>query len=180
MPNKNTILFSDINKKGIPGIIYYDKITKDLSVLYKASNPSTKLELCLFKEDLFLGEFGLDRMYAGSIISRLKTKTIDFSKREIIYESSLNDLGNIQCRDRLMFIRNLSKEREKLAYEVVEYVSKDKSPKVLSDIKFASHMIDMDGVLLLPHLGKYYVLKGISDFTKIDNLKKKKKEGALE
>jgi hypothetical protein len=178
MPNKNTILLTDVNKKGIPGVLYYDKITKKISVLYKASNPATKLELCLSDKVLYLGEFGLDRMFAGTIISELKTKTIDFSKRNIIYESPINDIGNMQCRDSLIFVKNLSKENDKLSYEVVEYVSKGKPTKILSDVNFASHTIDMDGVLLLPYLGKYYVLKGKSDFTKTDILKSSKKDDA--
>jgi hypothetical protein len=173
MPNNNTVIFTDLNKKGVSGVIYYDKITKKNSVLYKGSNPSTKHELCLSGENLFFGEFGLNELFSGSIISKLKTKTIDFSKREILYESSLNDLGNLHCNEQLLFIKDLSKERQKLAYEVVELNQNDKKVKTLSDINFASHIIDMDGVILMPHLGKYYVIKGKGDFTKKDLLKKR-------
>ena len=173
MPNNNTIIYSDLNKKGLPGVIYYDKITKKVSVLYKASNPATKIELCLSGENLYLGEFGLDPKFSGSVISRMKVKSIDFSKRDILYESSLNDVGNINCKGSVTFVQNLLKKREKLSYEVVEISNVDKRIKVLSDVNFASHIIDMDGVLLLPHLGKYYVLKGKSDYTKTDILKRK-------
>lgn len=174
MPNNNTILYSDLNKKGVPGVLYYDKITKQTNILYKASNPATKLELCLNKENIFLGEFGLDNLFKGSAISLLKANAIDFSKREILYESSLNDIGNISCSNALLFIQNLSKQRKKLAYELVELGLGTKRVKVLSDINFASHSIDMDGVILLPHLGKYYVVKGKSDYTNRDILKKSK------
>jgi len=174
MPNNNTILYTDLNKDGLPGILYYDKITKQTSVLYKASNSAIKLELCLNKENIFLGEFGLDRLFSGSAISLLKSNAIDFSKREILYESRVNDIGNISCSNSLLFVQNLSKQRKKLAYELVELGLGTKRVKVLSDINFASHSIDMDGVILLPHLGKYYVVKGKSDYTKRDILKKSK------
>lgn len=178
MTNGSTVIFTDLNKAGLTGVLYYDRVTKKIKVLYKASNAATKLELCLDEKKLYLGEFGLDDIYSGSIISRLDLKTIDFSRREIIYKSSLNDLGNIQCKGHLFFIKNLSKKREKLAYEVVQFISKSEEPRIISDINFASHIIDMDGVLLLPNLGKYYVLKGMSDFSKVDLLiNNKSKEG---
>ena len=176
MPNNNTVIYTDLNKSGVSGVVYYDKITKKNSVLYKGSNPSTKHELCLNGDSLYLGEFGLNELFSGSIISKLKAKAIDFSKREILYESSLNDIGNIYCDDTLLFVRNLSKERKKLAYEVVELTISDKKIKTISDINFASNIIDMDGVLLMPHLGKYYVLKGKGDFTKNDILKKREEK----
>jgi hypothetical protein len=173
MPNNNTVIYTDLNKSGHSGVVYYDKITKKNSVLYKGSNPSTKHELCLSEGNLFFGEFGLNELFSGSIISKLKTKALDFSKREILYESRLNDLGNIHCEGSLLFVKNLYKERRKLAYEVVELNINDKKVKIISDINFASHIIDMDGVLLMPHLGKYYVLKGKGDFTKNDRLKER-------
>lgn len=173
MPNNNTVIYTDLNKTGHSGVVYYDKITKKNSVLYKGNNPSTKHELCLSDGNLFFGEFGVNELFAGSIITKLKTKALDFSKREILYESSLNDLGNIHCEGSLMFVKNFYKERKKLAYEVVELNINDKKLKTISDINFASHIIDMDGVLLMPHLGKYYVLKGKGDFTKNDRLIKR-------
>lgn len=174
MPNKNTILYTDLNKEGIPGILYYDKITKETSVIYKGNNPATKLEICMNGENIFLGEFGLDKLFSGSSISLLKANAIDFSKRELLYESPLNDVGNIDCSSSLLFVKNLKKEKGKLSYELVEFSMETKKTKVLSDINFASHVINMDGVMLLPHLGKYYVVKGNSDFTKTDLLKRKK------
>ena len=173
MPNNNTVIYTDLNKSGHSGVVYYDKITKKNSVLYKGSNPATKHELCFSGENLFFGEFGVNELYSGSIISKLKAKALDFSKREILYESRLNDIGNIHCEGSLMFVKNLFTERKKLAYEVVELNILDKKIKTISDINFASHIIDMDGVLLMPHLGKYYVLKGKGDFTKNDRLKKR-------
>lgn len=176
MTNSNTIIFTDLNKDGIPGVLYFDKITKNTTVLYKGSNPATKFELCLDKEELYFGEFGLDTMYSGSSISRMQAKTIDFSKRDLLYESKLNDVGNLHCQDHLLFIQNLTKKRGKTAYEVVELSKRDKRIREVSDVNFASHIINMDGVKLLPHLGKYYVLKGKGDFTKTDRLKKVKKD----
>lgn len=173
MPNNNTVIYTDLNKSGHSGVVYYDKITKKNSVLYKGNNPATKHELCFSGENLFFGEFGLNELYSGSIISKLKAKALDFSKREILYESRLNDIGNLHCEGSLMFVKNLFTERKKLAYEVVELNMLDKKIKTISDVNFASHIIDMDGVLLMPHLGKYYVLKGKGDFTKNDRLKKR-------
>ena len=97
------------------------------------------------------------------------------SNSKIIYESDNNDPLNMICDlndESLYFVKNLEKERQRTSYEVVRFNLKDKKFDILSDVVFASQFINMDGNLLLPYLGVYYVLEGSSDLKKFDLLKK--------
>ena len=176
MRDKDTVIFTDIGSRGIPKVISYDKNTKKRETLYKTPSPNKKIELCIKKDILLVGEFGLDPVEPHSMLASISLKGLDFSKRSVFYKSDLPDRGNMVCTlpgDEVYFVKNLTGKDKKERFEAVSVDPKSKKTTTLSDVFHATQIIDMDGKLLLPYQGKYYVLVGTSDTTKFDTLKKK-------
>lgn len=175
MLSDNFIIYTDINKDGHTGLILYDRRAGKFDVVLKVPDINRKVELCLNKDHFFVAELGLNLNSQKTIIYSMERAKIDMGKSTIIYESDFNDFGNLNCtyeKGFLYFVKNMEKERQRTSYEVVKLNLKDKKVSILSDVMFATNYIDMDGNLLLPYQGTYYVLAGANDLKKFDLLKK--------
>ena len=170
MADVNTILFTDLNKQGLPGIIKYSKNNKKLTNIYKIPTPNKKIELCKKGNQIIMGVFGLDPTEPHSHISLLNPPNY---KKKIIYKSSYNDIGNIICSMKGNFIYFIKKISSKSQTEAAQLNLKTNSVKVLSDISHTTQVIDMDSNLILPYQGKYYLLLGKNNTAQFDLLKKK-------
>lgn len=163
MLSKDLILFTDLNSKGFPGVLAYKRIRKKISALYRGESPTEKLELCLKKDNIIFGRFGFDGSSLGSQIYSIPMEKISFEKRKAIYSSKLNDPGNMECNNApkyIYFIKNLTVKNGKESYEVASLKLGRNRLRVISDVKFATQVVNMDGRLLVPYRGKYFVLKG--------------------
>ncbi|MCK5882084.1 MAG: hypothetical protein KAG61_00225 [Bacteriovoracaceae bacterium] len=158
MLSDNLVLFTDINIKGIKGIIQFNRKSKKLSPLVKSSNPLEKIEICANDQQLFIGIFGQSQSKVGSSISSYKYKSEDISKRDLIYESSLNDIGNMKCshNSKLYFV----KRREKNAVDVAVLDLVSKKHSFLSDSGVITQITEMDGKILAESMGKYFLVDG--------------------
>ena len=159
MFDKKRILYTDLNKEGVFGIVLYDRLKNKTKVLYKASSIHHQVNLC-FHKDLFVGVFPMDLSHGKSFILKLSPDNLVFSKK--IYESKKRDMGNMICdRDDnfIYFVQNQGMEKGKDIFEVVRLSLKNRQIETLSDVKYASQIIQMDGLLLLPWRGDFYVLK---------------------
>ena len=174
MLDDKTILYTDVNNKGINGILKYDRGLKTIKPIFKSAYSSQKIEICLGYNSLFIGEFGINDNDSGSIIAKINLNNFDVDKADVIYQSRNNDFGNIQChfrKDFLYFIKNTSKVGGRIESDVVSFHHKKKIEKRLSKLKYVSQLISMGDKLLIPYRGKYYVLLGNKDMTKSDLLK---------
>ncbi len=174
MLNEYSILYTDINNKGINGILKFDRNTKKISPLFKSSHHSQRLELCLASHDLFIGEFGINKNRSGSTIAKISLLNFNIDRAEIIYQSNNNDLGQLKCnyqKESLYFIKNISLENGRIQSDVFSLNYKKKIKKRVSHLKYVSQLIVMGKRLLIPHRGKFYVLSGQIDSTKSDTLK---------
>ena len=170
MLDVNTIFFTDLNKRGLPGIIKYSKNDKKLVNIYKIPTQNKKIELCKKGNQIIVGEFGLDPIESHSHISLL---TPPEYKRTIVYKSEYNDVGNMVCSIKgnfVYFIKRLSSGTEAARLNL-----ESRSVEIISDISHATQIVDMDSNLLLPYQGKYYILLGENDMTQFDLLKKRHK-----
>lgn len=175
MINDNEVLYTDLNQDGHTGLIKYNRTSNKFDVALKIPDINRKIELCRNKNELYIADYGLNTNSQKTVIYNLKMNNIEMSNSKIIYESDNNDPLNMICDlndESLYFVKNLEKERQRTSYEVVRFNLKDKKFDILSDVVFASQFINMDGNLLLPYLGVYYVLEGSSDLKKFDLLKK--------
>ncbi|MCY4524573.1 MAG: hypothetical protein OXB84_07535 [Halobacteriovoraceae bacterium] len=161
MLDDRRILYTDLNQKGLAGVLLYDRQKKQIKPLFKVESINKKIELCFHKK-LYMGIFSLDHTNPGSKIHNIPLDSLDFDNEHVIYQSEKNDLGNLICNldeKQLYFIQNQTNNEGRQSFEVVEFSLNNKKTKTLSDVKYASQIIQMDGRPLLVYRGKYYILK---------------------
>lgn len=173
MYNEDQVAYTDMNEEGVVGVFLFKRSSGKSELKYKLNSPFSRLELCYTGNDLFIGEFGLPLTGPGSVIKKLKPLDFEnFKNVETIYTSSLNDPGNMNCRenDFLYFSKNIGATNSKAVYEIVQFDLKEKKEKVLTYFKSVTQMIDMDGVFLINEKGKTFIVKGNNNFKFIDIL----------
>lgn len=174
MPTGNTILYTDLNKDGVVGVLKFELSTKKITPLYKVDAADQKLELCYHAGYLYVGQFGKISSKMGSQISIMKASSIDFGKRDIIYESNMNDIGNIVCdydKTKLFF----SKAADRHTYDIASLEVSTKKVNLVTDLGFATQVLNLDGKLLVPSRAGYYVVFGEDNFANIDRLPEENK-----
>ncbi len=184
MINNNQILFTDLNKEGFPGILIFEINSKKTKLFHKFESPNIKIGLCLKDEKIYLIRHGLDNIEKATIIREIKSEKLDYTQSKLIYNSDKNDTGQMVCQisgPSIFFIKNITDQEGNLAYEVAQLNIKNKEVKIISDVFFATQLLEMDGKLLLPHNGEYRILLGKNNLTQFDLLKsqslpKKEKE----
>jgi hypothetical protein len=176
MPNENDVLYTDLNNDGYPGILIFRKNTKKFELLQKFPEAARKIEICLQGNELIVGEFGLDPTSSKSSIWSVPINPLDFNQRTTYYESEQNDIGNLICtisNEHIYFVKNIGQEKGRETFEAAKLTKKTKKTEIISDVTYATQIVDIDGNLLLPHQGKFYVLLGEHNMTQFDLLKQK-------
>jgi hypothetical protein len=188
MLNENTVLYSDINLQGVQGIIQLSRRENKTQVMFKSPSEKERLELCLNDTYLYIGQWGNDKTLPGSALFQFERKNLSFQKNNSIYESSLNDLGSLICElvtQQVVFIKNTTVLNGKESFEVAVLKLKGVTTEeavtwnihnvpdapslpggtlaLISDVGQAGQIINMDGRILLPFQGQYYLLNGKND-----------------
>jgi hypothetical protein len=175
MSDDNTVYYTDLGENGVVGLLEFKRNTAKSEIMFKAQNQMLKAEICLIDDQLLLGLFGIHSSPEGTSISIVQLPLKDFTKRETIYKSDLNDLGHIQCnydKKRFAFIKNFN-SADKPAFDIAEFDLRNKKVTPLTELKTVSNIINMDGTLLTQERGKYFIVKGEVDYKNIDSLKAK-------
>lgn len=168
MIDKNTVLFTDLNESAVPGLLLYNRINGKISVLYKATSFLEKIEICHVDETLYVGIFGFDSSTFGSKIFKVG-KDLDIKKMTEIYASKENDIGHLDCnaqKDSLFFIQATKGKTEKMNYDLVKLGLPDNKVTTMSDLLHVTQFINMDGRILIPFRGNYFVVTGESNLSK--------------
>ena len=182
MSDDNTIFYTDLGETGAPGIVQYKRNISKTEILFKASTPMVKAEICLHNNSLIMGLFGINFSKEGTVISSAKLPLTDFSKREVIYTSPVNDVGQLICdynNEAITFIKNYG-TTEVTSTDLVDLSPDTKILKQLSEMKTITSVINMDGTLLALDKGKYFIVKGTIDYKNVDSLKALPPSGATE
>lgn len=175
MSDENTIYYTDLSENGAVGVLEFKRSTSKSEIIFKATSPMIKAEICLNQNFLVLGLFGIHMAKEGSSITRAALPLQDFSKRENLYTSDLNDLGHLVCdfeKDNIAFIKNYGNTSTP-SYDIANLNTLDKKITALSELKTVTNIINMDGTLLTQEKGKYYIVKGEVDYKNVDILKAK-------
>ena len=182
MTDENTVYYTDLGETGAPGLVQFKRTLSKAEVIFKTSTPMVKAEICMHNESLILGVFGINFSKEGTSISRVKLPLTDFSKRETIYTSPVNDIGQMVCdfnNEAITFIKNYG-TTEVASTDLVDLYPDTKVLKPLSEMKTISSVINMDGTLLALDKGKYFIVKGTIDYKNVDSLKALPPSGATE
>jgi hypothetical protein len=175
MSDENTVYYTDLNELGIVGVLEYKRNTSASTIVYKAPSPLMKAEICLHQGRFVLGTFGTRFSRLGSTISSAALPVQDFSKRENLYTSELNDLGHLVCdydQNNIAFIKNTGNINLP-SYDIANLNTSNKVVSAMSELKTVTNIVNMDGILLTQDKGKYFVVKGDVDYKSVDMLKSK-------
>ena len=175
MSDDNTVYYTDLSETGIYGVLEFKRNTAKSEIIYKAQSAMMKVEICLNNDQLIMGQFGIHLSKIGTSIYRSPLPLKDFSKRENIYNSEMNDLGHLVCdfeKNSIAFIKNTGSVNNP-SYDISSLNLTDKKITPLSENKSITNIINMDGVLISQQKGKYLIIKGDVDYKNIDSLKAK-------
>jgi hypothetical protein len=160
---------TDINEKGFVGLVQFNLITQKSLILYKASQSGTRIELCQQKDYLAFGEFPYDDLNRSSKILQIKlSASTNLAGFTTLYSSTDSDLGHMVCLEKhIYFIKTLT-QLKKLNYKQTEAVKLDfKTTQIetISDLGSVNQIISMDGRVLIPYRGEFFVVEGGANLT---------------
>jgi len=163
MPNKTTIVYTDIDKNGNQLVSSFNIPDQKFSLLYKPQTHLAKIELCFLNDYLVVAEFGLDTLDEHSFIKKLANTQLDnYSQAINIYESKLNDIGNIICHvdKQIYFSKKIKKNTTISNYEIASLNPDSKELKIISDLKYTPQAFPMEDKIIIPHRGEFLLLVG--------------------
>ena len=164
MMEANIVLYTTLNKKGIPEIVRHNYILGQGQTVMSGTTPEQQIDLCSHENQVYFMIRGIGENNSGTSIYRFRDEKLD--QFEAIYQSKKNDLGPLICqleKEALYFIQNQSDAKVGTVYEVVKSTIVDNkitSSTTLTDLKGVSQLVLMDKLLLVPHNGSYYVVRG--------------------
>jgi hypothetical protein len=169
MVSSDTIIYTDVNDKGYIALIQYNLITQVSTVLYKSSQNGTRIELCQDKGYVGIGEFPYDDIARTSKILQIKLSgSTNLAGYSTIYSSTDSDLGNMVCSENaIYFIKTMThvKKLNSKQTEAVKLDLKTTQVQTVTDMGTVTQLISMDGRILIPFRGDFYVLEGTANLT---------------
>lgn len=180
MVASDLIVYTDINEQGLAAVLSYNLLSKKSEVLYKASQTGTRMELCQGGRYLAIGEFPYEGVNRGSKILQLPVlATFNLGGYSTLYESSAQDIGNMVCHgNEINFIKtfNQSPEFGTKSTDVARLNVKTSRLIQRSNFGTVTQVLNMDGRILIPHRGSFYVLEGEYNLS-AETLKSDEKKG---
>lgn len=164
MLSSNGVVYTDINENGYAALVSYNLENGKSTVVYKSSQNGTKLEICTGEGYMALGEFPYDGALRGSKIQTVKiSDQTNLSGFTTHYTSIEQDIGNMVCLpDSIYFVKTMNQDKE-LNFKTTEAVKLDLKTNNISartDLKSVAHLIEIEGRVLVPFRGDFYVLEG--------------------
>lgn len=177
MPTPNDLIYTDVNDKGEEAVLIRSLIESGAQTIYKATRPGNKIEICLAENSLIIGEFPRGASKGGTRILEVPLyMNKDYKKSKTLYQTQQADIGNMACLDEeIYFIKTLSlhPELNLKESEVARLSLKDQKVDVLTDLGKVTQIVVMDGMVLAPLRGKYFIIKGPKNLTD-DSIKEEK------
>jgi hypothetical protein len=165
MVSSRTLVYTDINEEGYSALVAHDLASLKNNVIYKSAQTATRLELCGQKDYLAVGEFPYDGVVRGSKIQYVKLtgEVVNIAGMTSIYSSIEQDIGNMVCLPEVIyFVKTMNNDRA-LNYKVTEAVKleiKTQNIETKSNLKHVTQLIEMDGRVLIPSRGEFFVIEG--------------------
>lgn len=182
MPASDLVVYTDQNDTGVAGAITYNLISKKSTVLYKATQNATRLELCQTEKSLVIGEFPYEGVSRSSRILKLPiAAAVGAGGWATVYDSSLGDLGNMVCKDESVYFIKTMGQNPVLGIKTTEAVELNLKNSALTqktNLETVNHLLNMDGRILAPHRGNFYVLEGEYNLSSETLKSRGKTEGA--
>lgn len=171
MSDENTVWYTDLSENGVYGLLQYKRNQSKSDIVYKTTTPSVRFEIQKCSKDFIFAEIGYSLSQNGTFI--YKSEFENFSKKEKIYHSDLDDLGHLTCdynQPIIYFVKN-SGTKNLPSYDIAEIDLNTKKVSPVTDTGNMTTVINMDGILLSVDKGKYVIVKGSADLKNVDSLK---------
>ncbi len=169
MVSSDTVVYSDVNEKGTVALIQYNLITQKSNILYKSSQSGTRLELCQAKGYMGIGEFPYDDISRNSKIMQIQiSSSTNLAGFTTAYSSTDSDLGNMVCTDQSIYFIKTFTHLKKINFkstDVVKLDLKTTQVQILSEMNTVNQILSMDGRILIPFRGEFFVIEGSSNIT---------------
>lgn len=181
IPMQGWILYTDINEDGVTALLGYEISTNSVTPIYKSQQSGTKIEVCKTKKSIFFGIFPYANTKRGSLIFQFPIEMLgDTTSYKQIYSSAQDDIGNLVCVDDSVYFIKVFEVISGINYLETDVVLlKDKKIIRQTHLKRVTQLINMDGRILAPYRGDYYVIHG-QNYEKKDSLGSEKKEASNE
>lgn len=167
MVSANVVVYTDVNEAGISAVVAYDLATRKSTIHYRSPQSATRLELCQQSGYVAIGEFPYDGVNRGSKILQIKTTSgVNLSGYTTAYSSIEQDIGNMVCLPEAIYFVKTMNHNKAINLKVTEAVKLDLRSNQIeakSDLKHVSQIIEMDGRVMIPLRGEYFVLEGKSN-----------------
>jgi hypothetical protein len=164
--NNEFIVFNDYNDKNTSVVLLFSKLEKTFQKIYSAQSPGSRFEFCIKDQELILASWPYLSVNQSSQIFKIPTTNNEgFKKKVLLYESPLQDIGQLICDEKNIFFIKTIDENKKLNYKTTEVASlnlQSKKVSILSDLQRVSNLFTMDGRILSSYRKKMYVVKGKS------------------
>jgi len=175
MVSNRTLLYTDINEDGYSAMVAHDLSTLKNNIIYKSAQSATRLELCSHKDYLAVGEFPYDGVTRGSKIQHVKLtgEVVNLAGLTSLYNSIEQDIGNMVCLPEVIYFVKTMNHDKTMNYKVTEAVKleiKTQNIETKSNLKHVTQLIEMDGRVLIPSRGEFFVIEG-KDNIGVDILK---------
>lgn len=171
---EDQVIYTDLNEMGVPGVLLYDRKSEEIEIFSRADSPDQKIEICTQKGFLYIMTAGTLDNNSGTILSSYPVDKLKAPERKTIYESVKNDLGNMICEaesNKIFFIKNTANLKNETAHEVAQInLEKNNELSVLTQLKYATQLINLDGRIIIPYRNDYFVAQGDHQLTVDDKL----------
>lgn len=180
MPRSDLIFYTDLNEEGFQGIMSYNRSSEEISLLLKTSSPTQHINICLLNNHLVIQEIGAINNNTSTMIHTLPLSDLNIDRKETIYQSAHNDLGNLLCdriNEEIFFIQSTRDTTHRQTSEVSKVsITKDDNQEypleVISSLQFVTQVVKMDKSILIPYRENIFVYRGQSDYTSTDLLQR--------
>ena len=160
------VLLTDLNSSGHSALLEFNRKDKKFSTLQKVDSHESKIEICNSDTSIFVAHIGTNNSTNHSMVTQYPFRPFSLDNGKIIYESRNNEIGNIVCNfspQKIYLVQVTPTDTASFSSEVVSVDLMSKKITTLSDINNATQILNLDGRLVTPFQGKFYMLEGTNN-----------------
>ncbi len=156
MIDEQNVFYTDMNEKGEAALIKFSRVDTKTKVTFKPKGTNRRLEICSGFGKMYLGAFPYQQLAGASEIWELDG---DKGLTKPIYTSPLPDIGHMVCNhtEGKIFFSKAFKRGKSIRHDIYSLEVKDSKLEAISDLRYATSIINFDGLLLIPFQGKFLV-----------------------
>jgi len=166
MLSESKVILTDLNSAGHSALLEFNRKDKKFTTLQKVGSHESKIEICSSDTSIFVSHIGINNSANHSMITKYPLHPFSLDDGKIIYESRNNEIGNVVCNfspDKIYLVQVTPSSTASFSSEIVSVDLSTKKITTLSDLNNATQILNLDGRLVTPFQGKFYMLEGTNN-----------------